>query len=269
MSKRASRLTGERIMRRATMVSVVSAAALTWLLAVTVPASGAIVSAQADSYIENWVVSRSTNFGTSPVLLAQHESFYYFDRKAYIRFDTSSLTIPGREYILGLNVVDSGRASVSTTQVFEFEVYGLNDGVGENWLESGITWNNAPAKASRNLFTSDATSLGKFYITGKGAGSAISFSSVANPAMAAFIESDTDHQVTFMIARNTQTEGGWNSYYSHAFASLQSAIGGPTLQVVDSQPIRQSPEPGSVIVWSLLGATGISFGWWRRRRRAG
>ena len=29
-----------------------------------------------------------------------------------------------------------------------------------------------------------------------------------------------------------------------------------------------TPEPASVIVWSLLGGLGISVGWWRRRRKA-
>jgi len=29
------------------------------------------------------------------------------------------------------------------------------------------------------------------------------------------------------------------------------------------------PEPGTLIVWSLLGASAISGGWWRRRKRAG
>jgi hypothetical protein len=27
------------------------------------------------------------------------------------------------------------------------------------------------------------------------------------------------------------------------------------------------PEPSTLIIWSLLGAFGISVGWWRRRRR--
>ena len=28
------------------------------------------------------------------------------------------------------------------------------------------------------------------------------------------------------------------------------------------------PEPTSLIIWSLLGALGITIGWWRRRRAA-
>ena len=28
------------------------------------------------------------------------------------------------------------------------------------------------------------------------------------------------------------------------------------------------PEPSTLIVWSLLGASGVGIGWWRRRRRA-
>jgi len=251
-------------MRRATMVFVVLAASFTWLLAMTAPASAAVVSAQADAYVENMYGNTDTNFGGEAVLLAKYESAFDADRKAYIRFDVSSLTTPADDYILGLNVVNSGRGAVNPTQVYEFVVYGLEHGVGEGWLQSGITWNNAPANASKNLFTGGATSLGTFSITGTGAGSTISFS---NPAMAAFIESDTDDEVTFMIARNTS--GGGGSYnYIHAFASMESTIGGPTLEAVYSGAMHHAPEPGTVIIWSVLGVLGIGGGWWRRRRRA-
>jgi mannitol-specific phosphotransferase system IIBC component len=32
--------------------------------------------------------------------------------------------------------------------------------------------------------------------------------------------------------------------------------------------VRQIPEPSTFIIWSLLGALGITVGWWRRRRSA-
>lgn len=35
----------------------------------------------------------------------------------------------------------------------------------------------------------------------------------------------------------------------------------------DDLEFEQIPEPASLIVWSLLGALGITVGWWRRRRR--
>jgi len=46
-----------------------------------------------------------------------------------------------------------------------------------------------------------------------------------------------------------------------------AAFGGPT--TATSQLLNSTiPEPGSIIVWSLLGALGITAGWWRRRRAA-
>ncbi len=29
-----------------------------------------------------------------------------------------------------------------------------------------------------------------------------------------------------------------------------------------------TPEPATIVIWSLLGGLGISVGWWRRRRKA-
>ena len=246
-------------MRWWTTAFAVSAVAVNCLLAMTGPASAAIVTAQADSLINGY--TPTVNYGSDDLVAGKYDprTTYNFNRKAYIRFDVTSLPTGGHEYLFGLNVVDSKAGDVNLTRVYEFEVYGLNDGVaGENWLEDEITWNNAPANDEFNLFTSDATSLGKFYITGDGIGTAIRFSSVSNPAMATFIEADTDNQVTFMIARNTAALG---DNYVHAFASKESATaGGPTL--------GSAPEPGSLIVWSLLGALGIIVGWWRRRRGA-
>lgn len=250
-------------MRCWTTAFAVSAVAIICLLAMTAPASAAIVTAQADAYIKGYEPSK--NFGSEDLVAGKYDprTTSNFNRKAYIRFDVTSLPTGSDEYVFGLNVVDSELGTVEATRVYEFEVYGLNDGVaGENWLEDEITWNNAPANAlandEYNLFTSDATSLGKFYITGNGIGTAIRFSSLSNPAMATFIEADTDNQVTFMIARNTPA-AGYN--YIHAFASKENTtVGGPTLEA--------NPEPGSLIVWSLLGALGIAGGWWRRRRAA-
>lgn len=37
------------------------------------------------------------------------------------------------------------------------------------------------------------------------------------------------------------------------------------IRILDTNPI---PEPSGLSVWSLLGAIGITVGWWRRRRRA-
>ena len=38
--------------------------------------------------------------------------------------------------------------------------------------------------------------------------------------------------------------------------------------VFDSPDVSSTPEPSTLVVWSLLGALGITIGWWRRRKRA-
>ena len=37
--------------------------------------------------------------------------------------------------------------------------------------------------------------------------------------------------------------------------------------VFDSPKVSSTPEPSTLVVWSLLGAVAITVGWWRRKRR--
>jgi hypothetical protein len=40
------------------------------------------------------------------------------------------------------------------------------------------------------------------------------------------------------------------------------------IEVVDDIQLTPVPEPGGVIIWSLLAGLGMTVGWWRRRRAA-
>ena len=37
---------------------------------------------------------------------------------------------------------------------------------------------------------------------------------------------------------------------------------------LDEVTVSAIPEPSTLIIWSLLGAIGITIGWWSRRRKA-
>jgi len=62
------------------------------------------------------------------------------------------------------------------------------------------------------------------------------------------------------------SQGGGPS--ADAFLVVESPAGleGVVIETLDIPP-SHAPEPGTIIIWSLLGAFGIGVGWWRQRRK--
>jgi len=61
-----------------------------------------------------------------------------------------------------------------------------------------------------------------------------------------------------------------NGFYDEA-ALWTRALSAGDMKALYEQGINANavPEPCTLIVWSLLGASGVTLGWWRRRKRAG
>ncbi|EDY20747.1 hypothetical protein CfE428DRAFT_1944 [Chthoniobacter flavus Ellin428] len=159
------------------------------------------------------------------------------NRKAYLRFDLSSLTQPVTFDYAGLVLRTSG---FTTGSPMTFSVYGLRDGTAgdanNGWTASTLTWNNAPANTPQPAgpapgpipFTSDARFLGSFTFTSTaGSGEKICFSS---PDLIDFLKEDANKQVTLMIARDT-SNGSLNS----GFASAESST--PPTLLLDAVPV--------------------------------
>ncbi|MEX2212695.1 MAG: hypothetical protein WD768_01120 [Phycisphaeraceae bacterium] len=238
------------------------------LFAFAMPAdAGAVtVAAGGDSYIQLSVPT--TNFGTSSTLLVKHNTDTFL-RKAYVRYDTSSIDGLAGDASLTFNFVETGVGNLDAAglaQSWQFQVYGLNNGdAGEFWVEGNggadnnpageINWNNAPANntATGNGVLANATSLGTFSVLGKGIGPVV-FSS---DALVDFLNSDTDGLATFILVRNTPQTVGTNNY-AHGISSRENtAIGGTLLNVV------LVPEPATGLL-ALMGMTVLG----RRRRVA-
>ena len=147
-------------------------------------------------------------------------------RKVYLRFDLSKLATPAKSATaasITLQMLPSEGNSPSD-KVWTFDVSGLKDALPEeNWGETTVTWNNAPASDPKSpvaLTTEKVTPLGQFTLTGKGEnGKKIAFSS---PALLKFLQSDTNGLATFIVTRKEQGNDAANDV-THVFAPKESS----------------------------------------------
>ena len=205
------------------------------------------------------------------------------NRKAYIRFDTSTLPTVGSIASASLSLTVSinnggGTGATSTTpQNFTFNVYGLNDGsaagggkLGEDWPATTITYANAPANNTASGSTvltgtstangGTATLLGTFNVSQNDvAGTTVTALSGTN--LVNFLNANTNGEVTFIITRpgfspNTVANGSVQGNANSAFASAQSTTFAPPTLTANV------PEPASAGLLTF-GALGLLA---RRRR---
>jgi hypothetical protein len=169
-------------------------------------------------------------WGAEPILRVSNGSELEHTRKAYLRFDLSTLPSKIKDAKSATLTLTSGPA-VGTSpadKTWTFQIFGLKDGAkGEDWSEGAVTWDNAPANdiKSPSALTEDAVALGTFTITGAGeAGKTASFSS---PELLKFLQSDSDGLATLIIKR--QEEGA----IVHIFASKENKdnLAAPNLNI--------------------------------------
>ena len=56
------------------------------------------------------------------------------------------------------------------------------------------------------------------------------------------------------------TPGTWHDFYTAGEGAW------PDVQVYPLVEVKPVPEPSTVAIWSLFGAIGLGYGWWRVRR---
>jgi acid phosphatase type 7 len=106
-------------------------------------ASSLTFTAQADARVQD--ANRSTNYGTSTYL--QVNGINNPGVESYIRFTVSGVTGPIQSAQLRVYVTTNSSANSPA-------VYGANN----SWTETGITWNNRPARTTNALDNKGATS---------------------------------------------------------------------------------------------------------------
>lgn len=221
------------------------------------------LAADADSYIQQH--TPTTNFGNASIAVMKGQSS--FNRKSYLRVDLSSLPDLGTDPItaatLTLNFVESGIGSSIGTGDFTFEVFGLDNDSQDNWVETSINWNNAPANdtvaPALGFLPADTTSLGTFDVTGKGIG-AQTFSSTG---LTNFLEANrTGNQTATLLIRRV-TLGTASVNYAHAFATRNTA-NAESLQITQLHDDGPGPVPSPGVL-SLLMAGLLGLGWKYRK----
>ncbi|MEM6552654.1 MAG: hypothetical protein AAF750_11075 [Planctomycetota bacterium] len=210
----------------------------------------------------------NTTFGTTDPnrLVARRwgNDFLGNSDKTWVRFDLNGAA-PGTitDAAFALTFLDNTGRFFE----FDFEVYGLNDGLaGEaklgqgGWDQATVTGNNAPGNVFNSSFEVDAnqtTLLGSFtkpnYNTGfDQEGESVGIAGVAGSAFVDFLNADTNGVVTLIIVRTT------NENVTSVFASSENTdFDGPSLT------LTVIPEPGSFAL--LTCGSVLVLG---RRRRA-
>lgn len=147
-------------------------------------------------------------------------------RKSYIKFDLSKLgTAKVKSVKFRIRAIPTGYGSASLIpEVARFALYGLTDESLDNWEDSKIKWENAPAnkKEGYELDESKVAKLGQFDFKRSFQDGLITLST---EEITNFIKSDSNGFVTFIIVRET---GEFHkSGLVHAFASEEHPIDSP------------------------------------------
>jgi hypothetical protein len=174
------------------------------------------------------------NFGSLNLLKVCNLPDLEHARKAYLRFDLSSLPskIKDAKSAAFNLVIAPAEGKSPADKVWTFQVSGLKDGdAGEDWAEGAVSWDNAPASdpKSASALTDAATPLGTFTITGKGEeGKTVSFSS---PELLKFLQADSNGEATLIITRVEVGDFAGNNVV-HEFASKENGgLAAPGLNV--------------------------------------
>ncbi len=171
-------------------------------------------------------------FGRSPLVMAKRSAERETNqRKTYLGFDMRRFKgMKFREAELALAIRSSGLGYASVVPDSVFTVYGLRDQSLDEWDETSMTWQNAPANVLEHgsrLDESKTVKLGSFEIK---QGVSSGFRGVEGELLTDFLNEDSNGIATLIVVRETDQSSG--NGLVHAFASREHPTAmAPTLRV--------------------------------------
>ena len=211
----------------------------------------AVLTPSADAFIRGGASAGSNQGGgTAQNLSIVPGNNLDFNRKTYIKFDLSSIDEDVIDAKLSLDISFSNTATGGTP----LNIWGLNNGSGDNWSETGITWNNAPGNQNSPVGVTNSVLLGTIVNPGQVASPGTFTFELDTDALLTFVNADTNNLVTFIITGSS----GSNSPVRPLIASRENP--GPAASRLDLTLI---PEPSSLLLLSLGTLTLL-----RRRSRS-
>lgn len=145
--------------------------------------------------------------GPEALLLVKNTTTDDYARKAYLGMDLAPLS--GLEVVdatLSLTFAPTDLGFASEVPDATFQVYGVTDEALDGWGEDTIRWENAPANlpGGAALDPAKVALLGRFEIT---QGVLSGTRSISGPALATFLNQDTNDMATLIIVRETKGSG--------------------------------------------------------------
>lgn len=175
-----------------------------------------------DGYIQS--SAKVTITGKEPFFRVKHTTLDgSLERKGYVAFDLSRFAgKPIAEAELVLHVEPSELGYASLVPDAEFTVYGLSDETQDLWSETDLRWDDAPAHSDAPEhhtapIASQVVKLGSFEVP---QGTQRGPVRLRNPDLTAFLTSDTNRRVTFIVCRETDETA--SSGLVHAFATKEN-----------------------------------------------
>ena len=219
----------------------------------------------ADAYVarNNAGTLDNSNNGSSPKVFVKNDMGNTVN-KAYGKFDLSTVTTDRTSATFEITQALTYGVPEGQPAVWVTEVYALDDNAtGQDWNESTITYNNAPANINSagvgafpeteffDLNQSSVVGSYIFDVNGGVVGTVYSFSSAA---LLAAVNNDTDNLLTLMLTSTTFSGGGQHlASKEHATLLGMRLVLGPEV-----------PEPGT---FCLLGIGWMFLVGYRRRSR--